>query len=702
MKKDAPDAAVSLFNAHASYVKAQNWAKAIETARAYASAFPSAAGADSVLFRTGFYHHRLNNDSGGRQAYLEFTRHFPDSPLGIEAFFRIGDYYSKGDSLEQAEAFFMKAHEQNESLRARSLRTNDFFAAEGLFRATLLQMKKFSAIRFVQPEAALREAASNKEKLLKKLVDQFTAVIAYKTERLPESLYRIGNLYEDYAAGWAGQQLPDLDPVQKAVREKAVHGRSAQLYEEALSAFRSAVRGLGRILSDSAGQAASGGVPDSLKESNTVWLEKSKEKVSETLFRIAEIKTTSVDMLLAVPVPGDLSPEASLEYRDQLLAKAIQPLTDEAREAHIRNIRVADSLSLSNIWTSASFSKILEMSIFLGSRYRGLSKEAMRGYGRALETFRSLGAGASEKQQEEWINRMVTMIDLSKSYYLKAARVHLQGLHTSRENGVADTLLASAEAGLAEFVRAMDDTLHQRTAEALRNQAQAEILYSRDGDVRYESMLAAYEDDVYYLEEFRKEGLSAVYRSIRESGFAAGALPELGMRLLRIDPDAFGTLVGLPVHTLVVLTDSTWKYSTLYQRGWKDSAFVQSGWISPVCGTMPDSLWDAAAPFLLGRSDTIRDASACYFRKTLRIPGIPLKGEWKCLSDSCGVLSWCGKALPVENAGKIWDVSPYLREGENVFGVEMPCAGSMTLGGGIRIRYVPRSAMTVQMPVQKR
>ena len=702
MKKDAPDAAASLLNAHASYIKARSWTKAIETARTYASAFPSAAGADSVLFRVGSYYHRLGSHSAGRQAYLEFTRQFPDSPLGIEALFRIADHDSNVDSLDRAEVFFMRAHEHNESLRARSLRTNDFFAAEGLFRATLLQMKKFSAIRFVQPESALKESAGNKEKFLKKLAGQFTAVIAYKTERLPESLYRIGTLYEDYAAGWAGQQLPALDPVQRAVREKAVLERSAQIYEEALSAFRSAVHGLSRILSGSDGGTDSAALPDSLKKANAVWLEKSKEKVSEILFRIAEIKTRSVDMMLAVPVPADLKPEAGLEYRDQLLAKAIQPLTDAAREAHIRNIRAADSLSLSNTWTSASFSKILEMSTFLGGRYRELSWEAMQGYGRALEAFRSLGSGASEKQQEEWINRMVNMVDLSKSYYLKAVRGTLQGLRISREGGVGDSLLASAEAGLLEFVRAMDDTLDRRTAEALRNQVQAEILYSRDADVRYESMLAAYEDDVYYLQEYRKMGLSGAYQSIRDSGFAGASLKELGMRLLRIDPEAFGTLVGLPVETLVVLTDSTWKYSTLYQPGWKDTAFVQSGWISPVCGAMQDSLWDAAAPFLLGRSDTVRDASACYFRKALRIPGIPLKGEWKCLSDSCGVLSWCGRSLTAENAGRTWDVSPYLREGENVFGVEMPCAGSMTLGGGIRIRYVPRSAMTAQMPMMKR
>ncbi|MBN1895514.1 tetratricopeptide repeat protein [bacterium] len=702
MKKDAPGAAVALFNAHASYVKAVNWEKAIETARAYAAAFPSATGADSVLFRTGSYFQRLNDDRGAREAYLEFTRHFPDSPLGIEALFRLGESYSKLDSLDRAEFFFMKAHEQNGLLAARSLRTNDFFAAEGLFRATILQMKKFSEIRFVQPESALKEAAAGKEKELKKLVDQFTAVIAYQTERLPESLYRIGTLYEDFAAAWAGQQLPGLDPVQKAVREKAVNERTAQLYEEAHVAFRSAMGGLGRILSDRAADAAAGGISDSLRQANTVWLEKSKEKVSETLFRIAEIQTSSVDMLLAVPVPSDLSPEASLEYRDQLLAKAIRPLTDVARKAHVRNIRVADSLSLSNTWTSASFSKILDMSIFLGRRYCGLSGEAMQGYSRALETFRSLESGASEELQEEWINRMVNMIDLSKSYYLKAVRGCLEGLQASRAAGAGDSLLAAAEAGLLEFVRAMDDTLQERTAEAMRHQGQAEILYARNADIRYESMLAAYEDDVYYLQEYRREGLLTAYQSIRDSGFAAGSLKELGMRLLRIDPDAFGKLVELPVETMTVLTDSTWKYSTLYQPGWQEPSFVQSGWISPVCGSMPDSLWGGASPFLLGRSDTIRDVSACYFRKALVIPGVPLKGEWKCLSDSCGILFCCGSSLPPENQGKTWDLSPYLREGENVFAIEMPCADAMTLGGGIRVRYVPRSAMTAQMPLQVR
>ena len=155
-----------------------------------------------------------------------------------------------------------------------------------------------------------------------------------------------------------------MDPTSRAIREKEINERTTEIYSQALKSYQRAVLVLERVANHTvSGEGETGSfsssVDDSVLTMTRSWLAKSKGKISETHYQMAEVNTESIDRLLSAPVPADLGGVARLEYRSQVLVKAIKPLLDVVVGAHRRNLHVADSLGLKNQWTEASRSKIL-------------------------------------------------------------------------------------------------------------------------------------------------------------------------------------------------------------------------------------------------------------------------------------------------------------------------------------------------------
>ncbi len=691
-KEKAKDA---LYNACIFYEKAENWQKAIETSTAYANHYPEAKDAPVIYFKVGTYYHRINNPESAVKIYSDFTERFPDSPLGVEAYFKIGKYYLDRDSLAEAEKAFYKAFSLSNVLKSKGLDENSYYASEGLYFATKLLHDRFKKISFTLPEENLNRAVAQKQTLLRQLVDQYTKIISYKTQRLPECVYRIGEAYEDFAQAWAHQEIPDVDPTTRAVKEKNISERTTKIYNHALSAYKKAVEVLERIGGQTISQPDSNvsSQSDTLVSITKDWLEKAREKVSETLYKMAEINTHSIDQLLSAPIPADLTDIARLEYQSQVLIKAIRPLVDIVVEAHIRNLKTADSLNIENKWTEASRAKIISSLSLLSKKYEDLSFEAVKEYKQAVSLYKKMTIDENQEPSESFVTNMANFLDLSKSFSQAVIAFTKNGVEKARESGIKPSKITSMEEDMVRFALQMADSLESLIASGTINQKKAEELFQKANDPMYEDILSVFEDNVFFLNENLKTILETAYNINNKFEIPAPSGEWLAVRLIKLYPAIYAKKFNILLEKLVVPADTTWWYSSLYQQAWRDSSFDMKGWLHPQAGI--DSGFVLMDNTSFQKSGIgVKNSNFFYVRKEINIPGIPISAKAIFQVDPPDSIFINNKDL-IPNFGAKMPIllTSFFHRGKNLFAGVWRKKDKVSVSGIITIKYISREAL---------
>ena len=694
--RDGEKAKNALYNAYVFYGRAKNWTKAIEIGKTYAFRYPEAEDASAIYFKTGEYYLNLNDLDSASQIYSDYANRFPDSPLGVEAYFRLGKYYLDRNILDKAEYSFQQAFAKSESLKNRGLDENGFYAAEGLFFATQLLHNRMKEIAFTLPQEVLDRAVEQKQSLVQRLVDQYAKVGSYGTHRLPESVYRIGEVYEDFAQAWAHQGIPTLDPIARAVKEKEINERTTQIYDRALGAYLKAVQVFEKVSQETPASASGEGTSsssDTLVSLTAVWQEKAKEKVSETLYQMAEINTQSIDRLLAVPIPADLNEMARLEYRSQVLTKAIKPLVDVVVKAHQRNVQVADSLHLQNKWTEASRSKILSSLNILAQQFEQLSFDALTGYQRVVQFYRETVLQKGQDAPENVLTSMVNFIDLSKSYSLSVVAFTKDAVQKARASGFLPSETVSIHDPMVHYVLVLADSLGRLIFIGSEDQKEMEKRFQETGDVLYEDVLAAFEDNVFFLNENLKLILETTYETEKQAEVPSPQAEWLGIRLVMLDPNTYSEKLNIPVKEMAVQTDTTWWYSTTHQTGWETVEFIMKGWKYPQARSGLGVSWDADGVLHIAAENPQGNGNALYFRKGIFVPGYPFWGEIRFSADSPTQLFLNG--LPVSKAGDVqsYSLTSHMKQGRNVLALEYMGERNFSVRTTVVIRYVPDSVL---------
>ena len=81
------------------------------------------------------------------------------------------------------------------------------------------------------------------------------------------------------------QEIPSMDPTSRAIREKEINERTAEIYNQALKSYQRAVQVLERVANHTvSGEEQTGSLSSSADDSvltiTRSWLGKSKEKIS--------------------------------------------------------------------------------------------------------------------------------------------------------------------------------------------------------------------------------------------------------------------------------------------------------------------------------------------------------------------------------------------------------------------------------------
>jgi tetratricopeptide (TPR) repeat protein len=737
LAQEDPDSAKGetyLYNASGFYVKAEDWQRAIRVNRNFVSRFPDSKDAADMFYEIANFHLKLDELDNANAVYGEYAEKFPESPRTVETFYRRGEYYEKKNDPNQAKIEYEKALAKSKSFQARQMAANEFFAAEALFHLTEIKYREFAAIRFKLPVAQMDLDKERKKNALLEIVDNYTRVAGYGTLRLYEATYKIGEAYEEFATTWANQEIPEVDAARRIVARKEINQTAAELYERALSSYKHAARALAKLTALYANQAAQiYAATDTTmfdpagrlaREDTTLrvanrWIDRSKMKISEISYDMAEINFASVEHLLEAPVPDNMDKVTALEFRNQLLNKFVKPLTGEIVKAHQRNLAEADSLGLNNHWIEKSRRKIITTGNILAREYAELSWRALSQYQADIADYKA-AVNSGDVRALELRDEMGNLVEFSRSF-AKAA-VETYGLTFDRAAAIkfaGNELEKTEEVTFSyayRFAASMDSLARVTNAErqafeALVKQGDAGKTADQKGE-DWQDAVIAFEDNYYLLAEGKAEVLRLGFELTQKHKLENAWSEKITLLLVKSEPEKYAGLLGLQLAQLNVASDETWLAQTARQEGWTAMKFDAASWRPAhdlgagtnfqgygarrlwAFGDSTDGTTAAVAYDDSAAVDSVRLASPlppptalarrgpgaelAYFRKSFTAAGLPVSGQIQLHADDSFKLFVNGEYVAEFNlppngvpAMQIKDLSNYLRSGENTIALEV-------------------------------
>ena len=714
-----------LYNASGFYVKAEEWQRAIRVNRAFVSRFPDSKDAADMFYEIANFHLKLDDLDNANVVYGEYAEKFPDSPRTVETFYRRGEYYEQKNDLNQAKSEYEKALAKSKAFQARQMDANEFFAAEALFQLTEIKHREFAAIRFKLPLAQMDLDKERKKNALLEIVDNYTRVAGYGTLRLYEATYKIGEAYEEFASTWANQEIPEVDANRRIVARKEIGQTASELYERALQSYKHAARALARLTalytnftaqiyaaSDTTLFERSGRLAredTTLRVANR-WIERSRMKISEVIYAMAESHFASLELLLEAPVPENMDDATALEFRNQLLGKFIKPLVGDIVSTHQRSLAEADSLRLENHWVERSRQKIITTQNILAREYADLSWRALSQFKADVADYKA-SVNSGDVRSLELRDEMANLIDFSRSF----AKAAVEAYGVTFDHAVAiksgGSELRKTEDAAFSFAYRFATSLDSLAKVANDEWRSYDVLVKQGNFASagkgedWQDAVIAFEDNYYSLSEGKTEVLQLGFALSQKHQLENAWSEKIVLLLVKSEPEKYAGLLGLQVVQLALPTDETWLAKTTYQAGWTEASFSAADW-QPAQnfgasvnfqGYGAQRLWlagngtDGAAIKLVDHVDSVTvDSTAVppavqpppspvvYFRKNFVVNGLPVTGQIQLLADDSFDLFVNGEyvaqfnKLPGEKAAvQIKDVSNYLRAGDNTIALEV-------------------------------
>jgi|GEM_PF-998204 cellulose synthase operon protein C len=355
----------ALFNLGLCYEKLGKMDKMAEANERYSMMYPAEKDVEAMLMRSAQYYYKANMFDRATNAYRSFIRRFPQSPRVIECLFFIGKMALEKKERDNAVLSFSQAEQLNARLAASKMERNDYFAAEAAYSLANLKREDFDAIKFVQPDSKFKADQKQKTALLAEASKAYEQVMQYRSERLFEAAYRIGQLYEDFTDAWRAQERPKLPPVKLAVLEKDIAQASSLLLQKSFLPFKKALD-LAQSL-------------DSLSADQKSWVNKAKASLSRNLLASGQYLVDAYLVMENAPVPPEIR-EKPLYYYQYLakLLETIDPMKSQARSYLLSAARQFDSLGLKDENSDKCLALFNETNFQVGSDYARLAEKILK------------------------------------------------------------------------------------------------------------------------------------------------------------------------------------------------------------------------------------------------------------------------------------------------------------------------------------
>lgn len=725
-----------LYNASVSYVDAEDWERAIRVNTRFVELFPNSADAEDMLYNVATYHLKLNEFDKANEIYGEYARKFPNSPRVVETAYRRGEYFLERGDIEAARVEFATAVEKNDSLLAENREGNSFFAAEALFHLTELKFREFQQIKFMLPPQEMQNNKDRKKALLIEIVDAYGKVAAFGTVRLYEATHKIGAAYEEFAKTWANQQIPPGTEEQRIVARKEINETATGLYERAVEAYKNSLTVLTRIAdqyrmsyvesqrTDSTAAGHRLTVADTTLQVANRWIERSKEKISENIYNIAEINANSVAELLKAPLPPGMDELTTIEFRNQLLAKFVQPLVEKIVQAHLHNVSESQQLGIDNQWVDLSRSRIITTGRIIPDHYAKLSWQAFQGYANLIEPY-------TQQVVEDNVaalalsDKMANFIDFGRSHGQTAIAGYAKTIDRAAKETIRSQDLVQVEEDFLEFITDVSAYIDSLARVANARRKQFELDFKRTQEPAYEDGLFIFEDNYFNLSETRKTLLKFGYEYATQLQIDNEFGERILLELIKSAPEEYAGALGLSVEMTHIGSDTSWLARDTVSGEWMDisppdlawghATVVDSGkafaaygahriWFIPAAGvpsrqmpadtvavdtlsrvkesfaTLADTLEaepDSTAPVAAEGSAEPVFPGVIYLRKDINVQGLPISGQIQIHTDGAYKLYINGEFISQTTATASADpmhihtVTDFLQPGRNVLALEV-------------------------------
>jgi TolA-binding protein len=697
-------AEAALYNASYYYEQAKNWEEAIRVNNIYVNTYPDSPDAKDLYFHNASLYLKLDRVEDANEIYKDFAARFPDDPRVIEAFYERGKYYFDKENYDLAKVEFNKAIAKSEEFRRQGKNPNAPIAAEAMYSLSEILFKDFENIKFAYPESKLRLSIQQKKNLLVELEKLYRKIIGYGSIRAFEAMFKMAYIYESLANSISNPEFPsDMSLTDKIAAKTKMLETSVAFFERAIKEYKNVITAIPKLadkmgidlyaqedttrtlaFEDTISSLKKVSIEDSTKKVALKWLERSREKVSEVLYTMAQRNASIILDVVNAPNPyPPLSWEYVL-YQEQLI-KVIVPKINITIKAHVRNIEESKALGLDNKYVKESERKILQASNIIPEIYSFALNKTFEQYESLIKRFDNLineGADAADetgKTYFDYYDAIQNIIDYFGTFHDAAANGYANTLKLAEKfqirNDIYSTTLnnimqLSYEAS-ARIKNYMDSTqVLQQKYTALFDSNQTMINY-QDGSIFYSDFNAQ-------LRDYYNHVLEYAFDKHEEFGIDNYWYKLILAQLIRINPQKY--LANLPREQKIIVSDETWKVSNKYDPGfayldfddsqWQNAAIVAedvSGgvsafdtlnvkvpgiWLYPYgvpkdTAGIADTLLIGATSDTTGMQDTTMkvaaidyaaldttDSAFAYFRKWFELPAKPIKALMLVTADN--------------------------------------------------------------------
>ncbi|MCD4665195.1 MAG: tetratricopeptide repeat protein, partial [Bacteroidales bacterium] len=724
-KSQAHDA---LYNSSVVFVKAEEWKDAIRINSKFVQKFPDSEDTDDMFYDIATFYLNLDELDKANQIYGEYADRFPNSPRVVETFFHRGKYYENKNEFDLAIVEYQKAVKKNEEFHQNNLETNDYFAAEALSEATKIKFNDFREIEFTLPVANMELNKKKKRDLLIEIVDDFTHVASFGTVRLYEATYSIGKAYEEFANTWSRQEIPPMEKTRRIVTQKEINETTVDLYGKAEDSYKQSVEILARLANEyeqSLIDADSSEIPRAELKKNVSrdstlyiarrWIERSKEKISQVIYDMAELNLSTVYDFLNAPIPSGLSSIAEMEYNNQLLNRAIAPLIKEIAEGHGRNVRDAWKMGIENQWVKLSRQKILKTNNLLASEYNKLANKSLDLYQASSENYANLVEN-SGTTPEGWdaiavSDQMANLIDFSEEFTERSVEIYKASITKASEENIQDPAVSQTNELILKDLYEIVQRYKTLSKTANSNSREYENKFKATNKLEYEDALFSFEDNYFSFKEKSKELLEFAYQISQDMEISNPWATKIQLSLVEISPREYSSLLDLKIVTKQSFSDLTWLVTDKYTEGWVAPDFNDEQWSAPEFMNSAHQTFDSnLSPIWLSVYDTlgfvydttfvtINDSASIdttgkflvktrpqlgkvpsahvYFRKQFIVNGLPVSAQIKLkINDSYNIFlngEYVATFIPndsTESQEHFHNLTDILVDGENLIAIE--------------------------------
>lgn len=361
---NSPKAKDALFNVGFCYEKLGKAEKMAESNERFSRLFPGEKDVESMMVRTAEYYYKNAQYEKARKIYRNYIASYGKSERTVEAYYYIGKCYEKDGDANNASMGFDQAEAHHKRLVEAGLPGNTYFAAEAAYALATVKQKNYSDVAFTGAPEQLKKVQKEKTDLLAAAVQAYQRVIKYKSERMFQAAFHIGEMYEEYANAWSMQRLDKMDPIKLAVAEKDIYVTSAQLLKKSIEPFK-------KVIELSSGF-------NSLGAEQKKWIDSAKTSLINDYRQGGVFMLEAINSMQGAPIPADIQkkPLFLFQYKKQLL-ETLEPLKVQVRDYYLGVYKELVSLHISEKAEDKSLTEFNRITFLIPNEYDQLSEDIL-------------------------------------------------------------------------------------------------------------------------------------------------------------------------------------------------------------------------------------------------------------------------------------------------------------------------------------